>query len=80
MLCHLGVRAGVADDLAALDLGDLAHEAAHCPGGPVHDDSLAGLGLAELQEAEVGGVPGHATGANQVGEGQALKFIFQYCS
>ena len=77
MHCHLGVRAGVADDLAALDLGDLAHEAAHGPGGTVHDDSLAGLGLAELQEAEVGGVPGHATGANQVGEGQALKFIFQ---
>ena len=75
MLIHLGVRAGVPDDLAALDLGNLADEAAHGPGRPVHHDGLAGLGLAQLEEAEVGSVAGHAAAADQVGEGQALEKV-----
>ena len=75
---HLGVRASVADDFAALDFGNLAHEAADCPGGPVHNHSLSGLWLAQLQEAEVGSVSGHATAADQMGEGKALEGIFTF--
>ena len=59
------VGAGKPDDVAALDLGDLPDEAANRPSSAGDDDSLAGLGLADLEEAEVGRVAGHPTRSDQ---------------
>src|SRR3546814_12765875 len=50
-------------DPAALDLRDLADERADGAGPGRHDDGLAFLRLADLEQAGIGGKPGHAEDA-----------------
>ena len=57
---HFCGTAGNADDAAALDLGDLADGLAHRTGGTGDDHGFAGLGLADIHQAEVAGHAGHA--------------------
>ena len=52
--------AGDADDAAALDLGDLAGDRPDGAGGTGEHDRLAGLRLADIEQAEISGQPGHA--------------------
>ena len=56
--------AGDADGAAALDLGDLADDRADRAGGRRDHHRLAGLGLADLEQAEIGGPAGHAEPAD----------------
>src|SRR3546814_4129314 len=55
--------AGNPHDPAALDLRDLADERADGAGPGRHDDGLAFLRLADLEQAGIGGKPGHAEDA-----------------
>ena len=52
--------AGDADGAAALDLRELPDRLADRAGGAGHDDGLAGLRLADVQQAEVAGHARHA--------------------
>ena len=61
----LVLAAGRRHDAAALDLGDLADDRANRPGGAGDEDGLARLGLADLQEADIGGKAGHAGDAEE---------------
>lgn len=56
-----------ANDAAALELCDLAHERADRAGRARDDDELAGLGAADVEEAKVGRHAGHADDAERVG-------------
>src|SRR3546814_6425104 len=55
--------AGNPHDPAALDLRDLADERADGAGPGRHDDGLAFLRLADLEQDGIGGKPGHAEDA-----------------
>src|SRR5262249_34971852 len=59
-IAALGGAAGKADDAAALQARDLSDERAYCPGGAPDADGLARLGLADVEQPEVGGDAGHA--------------------
>src|SRR3546814_19316880 len=54
------VRAGRADDPAALDLGALATERADRARGARHDPGLARFRLAVIEQADIGGSARHA--------------------
>ena len=63
VILHEGAFLGAArdaDGAAAHELGDLAHDLADGTGGSRHHDRLAGLGLADMQQAEIGGHARHA--------------------
>ncbi len=67
---RLLVAAADADHAAAVDLGDLRGQRARRAGGRRHDDRLAGLGLADVEDADVGGEacgPVHRQQRRQVG-------------
>jgi len=49
-----------ADDAAALQPGDLAHERANCAGSAGNDHELAGLGPADVEKTPIGRLAGHA--------------------
>src|ERR1700740_2222756 len=55
------------DDAAPLDLRDLADDRAHRTGGCSHYHRLAGLGLPDVEESDVGGEPRHSEYAERVG-------------
>ena len=57
--------AGNADDAAALELGDLADHRADRAGGSGDHDGFAGLRLANVEQAHVGGEAGHAEDAQR---------------
>ena len=68
------VRAGRADHVAALDLGDLGGDRAHRAGGGGDEHLLAVLQRARFQQAAIGGDPGaaervHIDAERQVGVG-----------
>ena len=56
--------AGDPDDAATFDLRDLPDDHADGAGRPRHHDRLAGLGLADVEQAEVGGYSRHAEPAD----------------
>src|SRR5262249_53540834 len=67
LLCDVAAfvrTAGDADRAATLDLGDLADHGADRAGGCGYDHRLARLGLAHLEQAEIGGPSGHTQAAD----------------
>ena len=64
----LPFAAGDADDATALDLGDLADHRADRPGRRRHDERLAGLRFADVEQAGVGGQARHPEHAQRVGD------------
>jgi hypothetical protein len=57
---HFLAPPGDADHAAAHDPGDLAHHLADRARRGGDDDRLAGLGLADFEQAEIGGHARHA--------------------
>ena len=62
----LVLAAGDADDMAALDLGDLADDRSDRAGRGRDHDGLAGLRLADIEQPEIGGEAGDAVDAEQM--------------
>src|SRR4051794_10358822 len=60
------LAAGDADDATALYLRDLTNQRADRSGGGRDDDSLAGLGFADVEQSEIGGEPGDAIDAQKM--------------
>src|SRR3546814_8369822 len=63
-VCSSDLRAGRADDPAALDLGDLADERADRARGGRHEHGLASFRLADIEQADIGGHARHAEHAD----------------
>ena len=73
----LVLAAGDADDVASLDLGDLADDRADRAGGGRDHDGLAFLGLADIEQAEIGGEAGDAVDAEQMRHRLHLRHLGQ---
>ena len=71
----LVVRTGDADNPATLDLGDLSDERADRAGCPGNDDRLAGLRIANVEQAKVAGESRHPQHAERCGDGHARRDI-----
>jgi len=65
--------AGDADRAAAFDPRDLADDAPYRPSRARHDDGLARLGAADVEQAEVRGHARHSEHAEVAREGRALQ-------
>ena len=64
------IGAGDADDAAAVNFAELADDAAGGSGGGGNDERFAGLGLADFEEAEVGGEAVDAEECEEIGVGE----------
>src|SRR6516164_3224645 len=73
----LFLAAGDTDDAAALDPGDLADDRTHRARGGGNYHGLAGLRLADVEQAEIGGQPGDAVHAEQIGHRLDLRQFAQ---
>ena len=71
------LAAGDADDVTTLDLRNLADDRADRTGGGGDHDGLAGLGLADMEQAEIGGQPGDAVDAEQMRHRLHLRHLGQ---
>ena len=68
------VRAtGDAHDPASLDLGDLANDRAHRPGGGRDDDGIARLGLSAFEQPEIGGKTRDPVDTHEMGDGLHIR-------
>ena len=63
----LFIRAGNADDAATFQFRDLSHRGADRSSGAGDNDGFARLGVADIEQAEIGGQSGHAEDAQGCG-------------
>src|SRR5579859_5509101 len=72
------IGAGDADYTAAVDFAKLADDAAGGAGGGANDERFARLGLADVEETEIGGEAVNAEKVQEIGvgeEGDAGEFL-----